>query len=88
MPACFREIQPPLDESAYWRNVLSFYPNDAATRDAGMTAEERLRFHQQHSKPILEALHDWLEAQFAERKVEPNSSLGKAITICSGTGSR
>ena len=45
-----------------------------------MTAEERLRFHQQHSKPMMDALHDWLEAQFAERKAEPNSSLGKAIT--------
>jgi len=56
------------------------YRNDAVTRDAGMTAEERLRFHEQHSKPILDALHDWLEAQFAERKAEPNSSLGKAIT--------
>jgi len=31
-------------------------------------------------RPILDALHDWLEAQFAERKVEPNSSLGKAMT--------
>jgi transposase len=56
------------------------YGIDGQARDAGMTAQERLRFHQQHSKPILEALHDWLEAQFAERKVEPNSSLGKAIT--------
>jgi hypothetical protein len=56
------------------------YGVDAQTRDAGMTAEERLRFHQQHSQPILEALHGWLEAQFAERKVEPNSGLGKAIT--------
>lgn len=55
------------------------YRNDAQTRDANLTAEERLRFHQQHSKPILDALHDWLEAQFAERKVEPNSSLGKAL---------
>jgi len=61
-------------------NLGEVYRNDAATRDADMTAEERLRFHQQHSKPILDALHDWLEAQFAERKVEPNSSLGKAIT--------
>ena len=25
-------------------------------------------------------LYDWLEAQFAERKMEPNSGLGKAIT--------
>jgi transposase len=56
------------------------YGIDAQARDAGMTAAERLRFHQQHSKPILEALHDWLETQFAEWKVEPNSSLGKAIT--------
>jgi hypothetical protein len=35
---------------------------------------------QQHSKPILDNLHVWLEAQCAERNVEPNSSLGKAIT--------
>jgi transposase len=61
-------------------NLGEVYRNDAATRDGGMTAEGRLRFHQQHSTPILDALHDWLEAQFAERKVEPNSSLGKAIT--------
>jgi transposase len=56
------------------------YGIDAQARDSGMAAEERLRFHQQYSKPILEALHAWLEAQFAERKVEPNSGLGKAIT--------
>jgi Transposase IS66 family len=29
---------------------------------------------------VMEKLHDWLEAQFAERKTEPNSGLGKAIT--------
>ena len=56
------------------------YRNDAQVRAAGMTPQDRLRFHQQHSTPIMDALHDWLEAQFAERKVEPNSSLGKAIT--------
>ena len=42
--------------------------------------EERLRFHQEHSGPLMDKLHDWLEAQFAERKTEPNSGLGKAIT--------
>jgi transposase len=55
------------------------YRNDAEARSAGMTPEERLGFHQQQSKPIMDGLHDWLEAQFRERKVEPNSSLGKAI---------
>jgi hypothetical protein len=56
------------------------YRNDAQARDANLGAEERLRFHQEHSRPGMEKLHDWLEAQFAERKVEPNSGLGKAIT--------
>ena len=41
-----------------------------------MSAEERLPFHQEHSGPVMEKLHAWLEAQFDERKVEPNSGLG------------
>ena len=28
----------------------------------------------------MDQLHDWLEAQFAGRKTEPNSGLGKAIS--------
>ena len=28
----------------------------------------------------MEGLHGWLEAQLAEKKTEPNSGLGKAIT--------
>ena len=42
--------------------------------------EERLRFHQQHSGPMMEQLHGWLEGQLAEEKTEPNSGLGKAIS--------
>ena len=53
---------------------------DAEARDGGLKAAERLRFHQEHSGPVMEKLHVWLDAQFAERKTEPNSGLGKAIT--------
>ena len=28
---------------------------------------------------MMEKLHDWLDAQFDERRVEPNSGLGQAI---------
>ena len=56
------------------------YGYDAEARERGLTPEERLRFHQEHSGPVMEQLHQWLEAQFAERKTEPNSGLGKAIT--------
>jgi len=56
------------------------YGYDAATREQGLSPEARLQFHQEHSQPVMEKLHAWLEAQFAERKVEPNSGLGQAIS--------
>jgi transposase len=55
------------------------YGYAAVTREQGMPAEERLAFHQEHSKPVMEKLHTWLQAQFEERLVEPNSGLGEAI---------
>ena len=45
-----------------------------------MSAEERLHFHQEHSGPVMEKLHTWCHVQFEERKVEPNSGLGQAIS--------
>ena len=45
-----------------------------------MSAEQRLAFHQEYSKPVMDKLHTWLEAQFDERLVEPNSGLGQAIS--------
>lgn len=45
----------------------------------GMTAIDRWRYHRQHSKPVMLELHRWLKAQLTEKKVEPNSSLGKAM---------
>jgi hypothetical protein len=56
------------------------YGNDAEARRLGLTAAERLAFHQQHSGPLMDDLEKWFEQQFAERKTEPNSGLGKAIT--------
>jgi transposase len=56
------------------------YHNDALAREQALSPEDRLRFHQERSRPLLKELHRWLEAQFAERKTEPNSGLGKAIS--------
>jgi hypothetical protein len=55
------------------------YGHDAEARERGLTADERLQLHQQRSRPVMDRLHTWLEAQFAERKTEPNSGLGQAI---------
>ena len=56
------------------------YDYDAEARERKLSPARRLAFHQQHSGPVMEQLHGWLEAQFAEQQVEPNSGLGKAIT--------
>ncbi len=55
------------------------YANDAVTKERKMTPVERLEFHRQHSQPLMEALERWMQEQFSERKVEPNSGLGKSI---------
>jgi transposase len=69
------------DECRYVLETLGqVYGHDAEAREQALTPEQRLRFHQEHSGPVMEKLHGWLEAQFAERKTEPNSGLGKAIT--------
>jgi len=51
------------------------YGYDEQARGRGMSAEERLHFHQEHSGPVMEKLHIWRHVQFEERKVEPNSGL-------------
>lgn len=55
------------------------YKNDAIAKERGLTLEERLRLHQEESAPLMEKLKKWLQAQLSEKKVEPNSSLGRAI---------
>jgi transposase len=56
------------------------YGYDEAARAQRMSPEQRLHFHQEHSGQVMEKLHIWLDAQFDERRVEPNSGLGTAIS--------
>lgn len=75
-----------------FRDLLDFFPEpclkviqalaavftfDEHTR--GMTDTARLHYHRRHSKPMMLELNRWLKAQLTEKKVEPNSSLGKAM---------
>ena len=55
------------------------YQQDRLARERRLSRVERLHFHQQNSKPVMNDLQQWFEAQLNERKVEPNSGLGKAI---------
>jgi len=56
------------------------YHHDALAREQKLSAEERLRFHQEHSGPVMKELQQWMKAQLAEHRTEPNSGLGKAMS--------
>jgi hypothetical protein len=55
------------------------YHNDALARERHLSAEARLRFHQEASGPTMKELRDWLARQLDEKRAEPNSALGDAI---------
>lgn len=50
---------------------------DQETRD--MSPEERLVYHQIHSKPLMDELARYMASLTSERRIEPNSDLGAAI---------
>ncbi len=57
--------------------ITEVYRSDAQTKE--MSARDRLPHHQQHSGPVMRELKEWVDKQFADKTVEPHSSLGKAL---------
>ena len=60
------------------------YGHDQATREQKMGPTERLKYHREHSRPIMKALAEWIELQLEGTDdipptCEPNSPLGAAL---------
>ena len=55
------------------------YKNDGIARERSLSPAQRLQFHQAKSGPLMKAFRKWLNCQFDDRLVEPNSALGEAI---------
>jgi transposase len=55
------------------------YITDARAREQHLDPEQRLALHQAQSQRHMTALEQWMQRQFDERLVEPNSALGAAI---------
>lgn len=55
------------------------YENESHCNKNKLTPEQRLVYHQLHSKPVMDKLKAWMEKQFEDKLVEPNSRLGGAI---------
>jgi transposase len=78
----FSEVEEdfPAESAVVVEALKAVYDHDEKAREERMSAPERLAYHQEDSAPILTTLKTWLEEQTAQRLVEPNSSLGKAIS--------
>ncbi len=59
--------------------LAGVYKNDQIAKEQNMTAENRLRFHQNNSGPLMEKLNTWFHEQLDQHLAEPNSGLGQAI---------
>ena len=62
------------------RALKDVFDHEEVAQKEHMDDAERLSHHQTYSEPILKTLETWMEKQFKDREVEPNSSLGKAFT--------
>jgi transposase len=61
-------------------SLREVYRCDALAKEQKLSDAARLAWHQEQSRPVMDKLHAWMEEQFEQRKVEPNSGLGQAIT--------
>jgi transposase len=60
--------------------IRQVFDHDEQAREDQLSPEARLAYHQAQSQPLMDKLKRWLDQQIDEHLVEPNSSLGKAIS--------
>ena len=70
----------PKECSYVLKTLEKVYRNDAYTKEKEMDPEQRLKYHQDNSTDLMEDLKTWLTSQLEDKKVEPNSALGQAIS--------
>jgi transposase len=61
-------------------SLKKVYLHDEQAKREGLRGKQRLGVHQAHSRPVMDALEAWLHEQLEQSKVEPNSSMGEAIS--------
>ena len=59
--------------------IKQVYKYEADAAEQEMHPEQRLLYHQEHSRPLMEGLKLWMEQKIENKQVEPNSGLGAAI---------
>jgi transposase len=68
----------PTECGALLESFRTIFRVDAQCKKDKLSAEQRLLVHQTQSKPAMDEMHRFMTEQLTQRKVEPNSDLGKA----------
>jgi transposase len=59
--------------------IATIYKHEAYCKEQHLTPAQRLAYHQENSREVMEELKAWMTQQLADRCVEPNSRLGGAF---------
>jgi hypothetical protein len=59
--------------------IAELYKHEAHCKQQKFTPQQRLAYHQQHSRALMDELKAWMEKQLEDQCVEPNSRLGGAF---------
>jgi hypothetical protein len=64
----------------HWEVVRKTYKqvsnNENECKERGLTPDDRLALHKEKSRPLMDAMFDWMQRELENRNVEPNSELG------------
>jgi len=60
-------------------SLREVYRFDELTREHQLSDAQRLAFHQEYSRPVMDELQKWMREQLDQKRVEPNSGLGQAF---------
>ena len=73
-------LQPGDQDILFVLDIISqVYANEKHCQQKHLNDQERLKYHQKNSAPVMEALRIWLNNLLLFKKVEPNSRFGEAI---------
>jgi hypothetical protein len=77
----FIEAEPYYPEQCQFvlNSLSAIYKNDRICKEQNFSESQRLEYHQEKSKPIMDSLKAWAETQLNDNLVEPNNGLGKAL---------
>jgi len=79
----FRDIKDkhPVEYAEAGRVYKQVFDNDDEAKTLGLTPVDRMLYHQEHSKPLMQQLKKMSEEKITSKRVEPSSRLWEPLTF-------